>query len=183
MAEQTAELNVLERIMTEGKLARDETQEAYARDLLEEFIASVAEEGTTAPASTVALIEQKIAEIDALLTAQLDEVLAICQLKDFVSRLPQGLETPLGPGAQRLSGGEQQRLAIARALLLSPRLLLLDEATSELDAETEERLLSALQQARPALCCLVVSHRADRLHLWDGIWQVKEGQVALKEAI
>lgn len=75
MSEETAELNVLERIMSEGKLARDETQEAYARDLLEEFIASVAEEGATAPATTVALIEQKIGEIDALLTAQLDEIL------------------------------------------------------------------------------------------------------------
>lgn len=75
MADEAAELTILERIMSEGKLARDETQEAYARDLLEAFIASVAEEGTTAPASTVALIEQKIAEIDALMTAQLDEIL------------------------------------------------------------------------------------------------------------
>lgn len=75
MADEAAELTILERIMSEGKLARDETQEPYARDLLEAFIASVAEEGTAAPASTVALIEQKIAEIDALMTAQLDEIL------------------------------------------------------------------------------------------------------------
>lgn len=114
---------------------------------------------------------------------QLEEVLAICQLTSLVSSLPQGLDTPLGPGAQRLSGGEQQRLAIARALLLAPRLLLLDEATSELDADTETRLLDALRQARPALSCLVVSHRAGSLHFWDGIWQVKEGQVALKGAV
>ncbi|MBF2052169.1 MAG: ABC transporter ATP-binding protein [Candidatus Sericytochromatia bacterium] len=115
--------------------------------------------------------------------AQLEDVLAVCQLTALVSSLPQGLETPLGPGAQRLSGGEQQRLAIARALLLAPRLLLLDEATSELDAETERRLLDALQQARPEICCLVVSHRAGSLHFWDGVWQVKEGQVALKGAV
>lgn len=115
--------------------------------------------------------------------AQLLEVLDICQLTALLRSLPQGLETPLGPSAQRLSGGEQQRMAIARALLLAPRLLLLDESTSELDAETEARLLTALQQQRPHLCCLVVSHRSDSLQFWDGVWQVKEGQVVVKGAL
>lgn len=75
MAEETQELNVLDQIMVEGKLARDEGQKAYARDLIGEFIDSVVESGTDVSSDTVAAINQKIAEIDALITDQLNEVM------------------------------------------------------------------------------------------------------------
>lgn len=75
MAEETQELNVLDQIMVEGKLARDEGQKAYARDLIGEFIDSVVESGTDVSNDTVAAINQKIAEIDALITDQLNEVM------------------------------------------------------------------------------------------------------------
>ena len=75
MAEEAQELNVLEQIMVEGKLARDEGQKAYARDLIGEFIDSVVESGTDVSNDTVAAINQKIAEIDALITDQLNEVM------------------------------------------------------------------------------------------------------------
>ncbi|WP_421877446.1 type VI secretion system contractile sheath large subunit [Pacificispira sp.] len=75
MAEEAQELNVLEQIMVEGKLARDEGQKAYARDLIGEFIDSVVESGSDVSNDTVAAINQKIAEIDALITDQLNEVM------------------------------------------------------------------------------------------------------------
>lgn len=75
MADETQELNALEQIMVDGKLARDEGQQAYARDLIGEFIDSVVESGTDVSNDTVASINQKIAEIDALITEQLNEVM------------------------------------------------------------------------------------------------------------
>ena len=75
MADKTEELNALEQIMIEGKLARDEGQKAYAQDLIGEFIDSVVESGTDVSSDTVASINQKIAEIDALITEQLNEVM------------------------------------------------------------------------------------------------------------
>jgi type VI secretion system protein ImpC len=75
MADDTQELNALEQIMVEGKLARDEGQQEYARDLIGEFIDSVVESGTDVSSDTVAAINQKIAEIDALITEQLNEVM------------------------------------------------------------------------------------------------------------
>ena len=75
MADKTEELNALEQIMVEWKLARDEGQKAYAQDLIGEFIDSVVESGTDVSSDTVASINQKIAEIDALITEQLNEVM------------------------------------------------------------------------------------------------------------
>ena len=75
MADKTEELNALEQNMIEGKLARDEGQKAYAQDLIGEFIDSVVESGTDVSSDTVASINQKIAEIDALITEQLNEVM------------------------------------------------------------------------------------------------------------
>lgn len=75
MADDTQELNVLEQIMVEGKLARDEGQKAYAQDLIGEFIDSVVESGTDVSSDTVAAINQKIAEIDGLITEQLNEIM------------------------------------------------------------------------------------------------------------
>ena len=75
MADETQELNVLEQIMVEGKLARDEGQKAYAQDLIGEFIDTVVESGTDVSSDTVAAINQKIAEIDGLITEQLNEII------------------------------------------------------------------------------------------------------------
>lgn len=75
MSDETQELNLLEQMMTEGKLARDPAQEDYARDLIGEFIDSVVAEGTDVSDDTVAMINQKIAEIDALIGEQLNEIM------------------------------------------------------------------------------------------------------------
>jgi ATP-binding cassette, subfamily C, bacterial len=93
---------------------------------------------------------------------------------DYVSRLPQGLDTVIGERGVRLSGGERQRLSLARALLRKPRLLVLDEATSALDSENEEKIYRAIARLHGAMTIVVITHRlstirnADLIHVLDG---------------
>jgi ABC-type multidrug transport system fused ATPase/permease subunit len=84
---------------------------------------------------------------------------AITELSTVVEKLPGGWNTPLGPMGSGLSGGEKQRLAIARALIQRRPILVLDEATSALDAGSEDRLLAALQRCAADRIVIVVSHR------------------------
>lgn len=79
----------------------------------------------------------------------------------FIERLPQGYATRLGPGGIRLSGGEAQRLAIARALVRRPRILLLDEPNSALDPESEHRLWGVLTRVKGTVTVIVVAHHLD----------------------
>jgi ATP-binding cassette subfamily C protein len=90
---------------------------------------------------------------------ELWRVLQMAAAAEFVSRLPQGLDTPVGDRGVRLSGGERQRLALARALLRRPALLLLDEATSNLDLENERRIQEAVGRLQQDLTVVVIAHR------------------------
>lgn len=95
---------------------------------------------------------------------------------EFVYDLPQGLNTSLREDGNRLSEGQLQRLAIARALLSRRPVLLLDEATSALDEETEKRVLENLKALRNKTC-LIVTHRPAALKIADFIWRIGEGKI------
>ena len=108
------------------------------------------------------------------------ELLAACQAVDllgFVQRLEDGLQTRLGQGGIQPSGGEAQRLAIARALLLRPRVLLLDEPTSALDLESQATIMSTLGRLKNRFTVLIASHRVETLSHADWVVTLNRGRV------
>jgi ATP-binding cassette subfamily B protein len=113
-------------------------------------------------------------------TATDPEIQAACeaaQIHDVIAGLPDGYDTVVGDRGYRLSGGEKQRLAIARVLLKNPSIIVLDEATSHLDSDNEERIQQALLVALQGRTSLVIAHRLSTIVDADQILVVEEGQV------
>jgi ATP-binding cassette subfamily C protein len=96
----------------------------------------------------------------------------------FVRALPLGLDSVVGDRGASLSGGERQRIAIARALLREPEVLVLDEATSALDAESERRVLGALEALHGTITIIVVAHRPSTVRGADRVIVLQDGRVA-----
>jgi len=105
------------------------------------------------------------------------DVLGLSAADQFVSRLPEGLDTIVGDRGVRLSGGERQRISLARALLRNPQLLILDEATSSLDRENERQIQAALERLQGVLTLVVVAHRLSSIRNADQIIVLKAGKV------
>ncbi len=107
----------------------------------------------------------------------LQEVLRMAAADDFVARLPSGLETILGDRGVLVSGGERQRLALARALLRRPRLMILDEATNALDSENEARIQQAIDTLRHRMTIIVITHRLSAVRTADVIHVIEHGRL------
>jgi len=107
----------------------------------------------------------------------IQEALRLAGAEDFVSRLPGGWETILGDRGVRLSAGERQRLALARALLRRPALLILDEATNNLDFENENRLLRAIEELHGRMTVLLITHRLSAIRGADVIYVLEKGRL------
>jgi ATP-binding cassette, subfamily B, bacterial MsbA len=99
------------------------------------------------------------------------------QAWDFITALPQGLETHVGERGVTLSGGQKQRLALARALLSGAPVLVLDEATSNLDPQGEREVQAALERVLPGRTALVIAHRLDTVRAADRIVVLERGRV------
>ncbi|MDR3497268.1 MAG: ABC transporter ATP-binding protein/permease [Ancalomicrobiaceae bacterium] len=105
------------------------------------------------------------------------EAARLAQIADFIEQLPQGYDTEVGERGLKLSGGEKQRVAIARTILKAPPILMLDEATSALDTHTEREIQSALDQVSKNRTTLVIAHRLSTVVAADEILVLEAGSV------
>jgi ATP-binding cassette subfamily B protein len=109
--------------------------------------------------------------------AELEAACRAAQIHDVIAAMPDGYETMVGERGHRLSGGEKQRMAIARVLLRAPRLVLLDEATSSLDTLSERRIQAALETLLAGRAALVIAHRLSTVLAADRIIVLDKGRV------
>ncbi len=105
------------------------------------------------------------------------EVLEEAQLKSFVEELPDGLETTIGDRGVRISGGQRQRLGIARALYHNPEILVFDEATSALDGDTESAVMEAVNSFHGKKTMVIIAHRLNTIAKCDVIYKVEDGKI------
>ncbi len=105
------------------------------------------------------------------------DALELACAANVVRRLPLGLDTPIGDKGVRLSGGEKQRLVLARALLREPSILILDEATSALDTETERHVQETLERLRGRMSVIVIAHRLSTIRGADQVIVVDQGEI------
>jgi len=108
---------------------------------------------------------------------QLKNALDKAWVSEFLPLLPDGIDTVVGEQAARLSVGQAQRVAVARALISPCRLLLLDEPAASLDAHSEQRVMQALTEASAQQTTLMVTHQLEGLTDWDVIWVMADGQI------
>lgn len=108
---------------------------------------------------------------------RVEEVLRLAQLEKFVKKLPNGIHEVLGERGNTLSGGQIQRLGIARALYNKPELLILDEATSALDNKTENEITEMILQLKGQLTLVVIAHRLSTIRNADRVIFLKDGQI------
>jgi ABC-type multidrug transport system fused ATPase/permease subunit len=104
----------------------------------------------------------------------------LAQAHEFIEELPSGYDTVIGERGITLSGGQRQRIAIARALILDPRILILDDATASVDATTEARIRLGLREAMKGRTTLIVAHRLSTLALADELVVLDRGQVVAR---
>ena len=102
------------------------------------------------------------------------------QAAGFIAELPEGYDTVVGERGLTLSGGQRQRIAIARALVIDPRILVLDDATSSVDASTEQAIKQALREAMRGRTTFVIAHRLSTIALADDVVVLEDGEIAAR---
>ena len=105
------------------------------------------------------------------------------QMREFVENLPEGLDTITGENGVRLSGGQRQRIGIARALYTNPQFLVMDEATSSLDGETEQAIVSAINDLSGDITILIIAHRLSTIENCDLVYRIEDGKATLERGV
>ncbi|MEO0752281.1 MAG: ATP-binding cassette domain-containing protein, partial [Pseudomonadota bacterium] len=114
---------------------------------------------------------------DGATQAMIEEAARAAQIHDFIASLPEGYDTQVGERGLKLSGGEKQRVGIARTFLKDPPILLLDEATSALDTETEQGIQDALARASEGRTVITIAHRLSTVAEADRIVVLEAGEI------
>lgn len=114
---------------------------------------------------------------DEITEETIDWAIDIAQFKGEIEQFPKGIETQIGTRGVSISGGQKQRLALARALVGKPKILILDDCTSALDSKTEAALWDRLHEVLPELTAILITHRPDTLEKVDRIFVMEEGRI------
>src|SRR5581483_1882363 len=157
------------RILIDGHDLRDVTQESLAKQIGMVTQETYLFHDTVRANLLYAKQDATQAEIEAAARA--------ANIHDFIMKLPKGYDTVVGECGYRLSGGEKQRVAIARVILKDPRILVLDEATSSLDSESEALIQDALKPLMRNRTSVVIAHRLSTILAADVILVVQDGQI------
>jgi ATP-binding cassette, subfamily B, multidrug efflux pump len=157
------------RVLVDGQDVRDVTQDSLRRQIGSVRQDAALSSGTIRANIAYGRPDAAPAEIEAAARA--------AQAHDFVTELPDGYDTVIGERGMGLSGGQKQRLAIARALLVDPRILLFDDATSSVDAETEAQIQAALTGLRAHRTSFVIAQRVSTVRSADLILLLEAGRV------
>jgi ABC-type multidrug transport system fused ATPase/permease subunit len=110
----------------------------------------------------------------------IEQAARLAQAHEFVAKLPDGYETVIGERGITLSGGQRQRIAIARALVIDPRVLIFDDATASVDATTEAKIKLGLREAMRGRTTIIIAHRLSTISLADEIVVLDEGRIAAR---
>jgi ABC-type multidrug transport system fused ATPase/permease subunit len=160
------------RVLVDGVDVRDVTRRSLRRE-----IAVISQD----PFLFSATVRENIAfgAIGAT-DAQVEEAARAAQAHEFVEALPDGYGTVIGERGITLSGGQRQRLAIARAILIDPRILVLDDATASVDATTEARIRQGLAEVMRGRTTIIIAHRLSTIQLADEVVVLEHGRVAAR---
>lgn len=115
---------------------------------------------------------------DSISDFLIDWAIEVSQLSEDLKSFPKGLDTPIGTRGMAISGGQKQRLALARALVGKPKVLILDDCTSALDSKTEAALWGRLHEVMPEMTAILITHRPDTLERADNIFVMDNGKIA-----
>ena len=111
---------------------------------------------------------------------EVERAARLAQADEFIAELPEGYDTVIGERGITLSGGQRQRIAIARALILEPRVLILDDATASVDATTEARIRTGLREAMADRTTIIIAHRLSTLALADELVVLDHGRIVAR---
>jgi len=158
------------RVLVDGVDVRDVTRRSLRRE-----IGVISQD----PFLFSATVRENIAfgTLDAT-DEQVEAAARAAQAHEFIEELPKGYETVIGERGITLSGGQRQRLAIARALVIDPRILILDDATASVDATTEAKIRSGLAEAMRNRTTIIIAHRLSTIALADEVVVLEHGRVA-----
>ena len=128
-------------------------------------------------------IAKNIAFSDEFDENLLNEVIEKANLRDFVASLDEGIHARVGDGGSKLSVGQRQRIAIARALYAKPEILVLDEATSALDSDNEARIMSEIYKLSTGRTLIIIAHRLSTIAQCDKVYKLAQGKLSLERTL